>query len=511
MAVNSGSTILPGGASSAGTLNMGALTLNTGSQLNYDFFPTAGSVDLINVANTLTINGGSVGLYGTNGSSQLTTPGTYPLIDFNSLTGLATSLSVLNPSPSLIYAFSTSGNTLDVTVQQGNVWTGGSLGPTYTWSNGANWGSGLAPTGGTVAYFAGTTGLTNSNDITGLNLPGITFVPGAGAFNISGNSIQLSGPITNNSTSVQTIALAISLTGNQTITAASGNIVLAGAISDAGSGYGITTAGANTVTLSAANTFSGATTISAGRLDLANGLALQNSTLTYSAGSLLFDPSVSPAAFTLGGLQGTSNISLATNITGVPVTLTVGNNNSTTAYGGALSGPGSLTKAGTGTLTLNAANTFTGNTLVSAGVLQLGVGERPAKQHPGHQRHGPDQLRHADLRYPGRADQQQPGQSGHPLAGEQLRWGDHALRGQQRPQQRVLGEHHRWRPQLPEPAHQDRRRPAGPCRHQQLQRRDDHLGRHAAVPGLLHVREYRAQYAQRRYDRNVGGRLVRPR
>ncbi len=370
--VNSGAYVLPGGVASSGTLNVGALTLNAGSVLGYDFSGST-SLDLINVANGLTINGGSVGLYGTNGTTQFLTPGTYPLIDFNSLTGSATSLSVLNPSGSLTYAFSISGNTLDVTVGQGNIWTGG--GSPFNWSVGANWGSGLAPTGGTIAYFAGTTGLSNTNDISGLSLPGIVFANGAGAFNITGNSIQLGGAITNSSTSVQTIGLAMQLTNSQTttISATSGSIVLAGAISDAGSGYGITTAGANTVTLSAANTFSGPTTISAGRLNLANGLALQNSTLTFSAGSLLFDPSVLPAAFTLGGLQGSSGISLAANLTGNPVSLTVGNNNSSTVYSGVLSGPGSLTKTGTGTFTLNSANTFFGNTFVaSGGALLLG-------------------------------------------------------------------------------------------------------------------------------------------
>jgi autotransporter-associated beta strand protein len=376
MAVSSGAYVLPGGVNSSGTLNVGSMTLNPGSVLAYDF-STTGSVDLINVSalNGLTVSGGSIGLYGTNGTSQFTTPGTYPLMSFNgALGGSVANLSVLNPSGSLVYGFITSGNTLDVTIQQGNVWTGG--GGPFNWSVGANWASGLAPTGGTIAFFAGTTGLSNTNDLNGLSLPGITFVGSAGAFSLSGNSIQLGGPIVNSSTSAQTIGLAMQLTNSvtTTINAASGSILLAGAISDAGSGYGvtITTAGASTVTLSAANTFSGPTTISAGRLDLANGLALQNSTLTFSAGSLLFDPSVLPASFTLGGLQGTSALSLAASGTGIPVTLSVGNNNSTTAFSGVLSGPGSLIKTGTGTFTLNSANTYTGKTLVTGGVLQLG-------------------------------------------------------------------------------------------------------------------------------------------
>ncbi len=371
LAVNSGATVLPGNVASSGTLNVGALTLNVGSVLGYDF-NAAGSVDFINVVNALTINGGSIGLYGTNGSSQLTTTGTFPLMDYSSLGGSVANLSVLNPSSSLTYAFSVSGNTVDVTVQQGSGWTGGSGGPTYNWSTGANWASGVAPVSGVAVLFSGTTGLTNTNNIPSLSLPGIVFASGAGAFNISGNSIQLGGSIINNSASTQTIRMPMQLTGgNQTINAASGNLVLAGAISDAGSGYGITTAGANTVTLSAANTFSGPTTASAGRLDLANGLALQNSALTLSGGALLFDPSVSPAAFTLGGLVGGNNITLAANVTGAPVNLIVGNNGAQSSYTGVMSGPGSLTKIGGGSMYLTGANTFTGTTLVANGFLYL--------------------------------------------------------------------------------------------------------------------------------------------
>ena len=44
-----------------------------------------------------------------------------------------------------------------------------------------------------------------------------------------------------------------------------------------------------------------------------------------------------------------------------------------------LSGPGSLTKIDSGTLTLAATNTYSGNTLVSGGTLALGSPAGPAE------------------------------------------------------------------------------------------------------------------------------------
>ena len=72
----------------------------------------------------------------------------------------------------------------------------------------------------------------------------------------------------------------------------------------------------------------------------------------------------------LGGLQGSTNLAL-TNASGGAVALNVGANNSNTTYSGILSGGGSLTKAGAGTLILSGTNTYTGGTTVNGGTLGL--------------------------------------------------------------------------------------------------------------------------------------------
>jgi len=55
-------------------------------------------------------------------------------------------------------------------------------------------------------------------------------------------------------------------------------------------------------------------------------------------------------------------------------TLTAGADNTSTTFAGAIVGAGGINRKGTlGTLTLSGANTYTGATTVTAGVLQAGV------------------------------------------------------------------------------------------------------------------------------------------
>ncbi len=146
---------------------------------------------------------------------------------------------------------------------------------------------------------------------------------------------------------------------------------------DQTSATALTIAGTGTTILGAANTFTGQTAVLGGTLRLANQLALQNSTLQLNSGtSLVFDQSVTGNAFTLGGLASGNNLALLNNAsTPAAVALTVGGNNSSTAYSGILSGAGgSLTKNGTGTFQLFGANTYTGATVVNGGILYLGNG-----------------------------------------------------------------------------------------------------------------------------------------
>ena len=91
---------------------------------------------------------------------------------------------------------------------------------------------------------------------------------------------------------------------------------------------------------------------------------LQNSTLSYTGGTLSFG---TLTAATLGSLSSSQNIALK-NASNAAVALTMGGTGSST-YTGILSSTGSLTYSGTGSQTLSGANTYSGGTAVASGTL----------------------------------------------------------------------------------------------------------------------------------------------
>ena len=112
------------------------------------------------------------------------------------------------------------------------------------WNTAANWSGANVPAANDTLVFtnAGTAGANLHNDIpAGRVFNGITFAANAtNAYTLSGNAFGLNGTLLNSGTNIPTINNAISLAANSTISPTSTNLVLAGAISDGGSNFGLT-------------------------------------------------------------------------------------------------------------------------------------------------------------------------------------------------------------------------------------------------------------------------------
>ena len=140
----------------------------------------------------------------------------------------------------------------------------------------------------------------------------------------------------------------------------------AGVISGTG---GLTKADSGTLTLSGANSYSGATTVNAGRFKAGATGAFSSAsavTLANTAGATL---DLNNFSQSVGGLSGGG--SSGGNVTLGSATLTVNGGGS---YDGVISGTGGLIKAGAGTLTLSGVNAYSGGTAINAGTLAVSSG-----------------------------------------------------------------------------------------------------------------------------------------
>ena len=158
----------------------------------------------------------------------------------------------------------------------------------------------------------------------------------------------------------------LSLTGTNT-----GANTLAATLANNGSGaLSVTKSGDGAWILSGTNTYTGATTVNAGKLQAGSTAAFgTNSALTLAdvAGASLdlnnFNNTI--GALAGGGVNG-GNVTLGS------ATLSVGGLNTSTSFGGNISGTGGLTKTGTGTLTLAGTNNaYSGGTVINGGAIAI--------------------------------------------------------------------------------------------------------------------------------------------
>ena len=256
-------------------------------------------------------------------------------------------------------------------------------------------GSGTLTLGASNSYTGGTTitgGLVNFSALASFGTGNVT-LNGGGVQWASASSADISSRLT---------ALGA---GGGTFDTNGNAVTLATAITGGG---GLTKVGSGTLNLTASNTYTGGTIISAGTVQVGNGATsgsivgnvvdngalnfLRSDSVTF-AGSISGTGTVSKVSSGLLILTGTNTYTGGTLVSGV---LQIGNGGTTgsitgnvndsgtlvfdrsdtVTFAGVISNPvgGALTQAGTGTLILTGANSYFNGTTISAGTLQIGSG-----------------------------------------------------------------------------------------------------------------------------------------
>ncbi len=227
--------------------------------------------------------------------------------------------------------------------------------------------------GATVRVFSGTTTLTAANTYTGgtvLNggtlavLADTALGDASSGLTFDGGALRVIG--TGFTSTARTITWGAA-GGGFDIADPANSFTVSQVLSGTG---GLDKQGAGTLVLTGANTYTGATVVSAGTLRIggAGGSIASSSAVTLSASGATLEIAAEGSdrlVRNLGGVAG-SSVVLGRN-------LTVESSTDTT-FAGTISGGSELRKTGTGRLTLTGASTYTGFTTIAGGTLALGSG-----------------------------------------------------------------------------------------------------------------------------------------
>ncbi|MGC3961296.1 MAG: autotransporter-associated beta strand repeat-containing protein [Verrucomicrobiota bacterium] len=269
-----------------------------------------------------------------------------------------------------------------------------SVGGNARWTRAGNWAFNNPPPAGTISgltntdvTFAGTSKTTSLLD-QNFYLHALLFAPSAGAFTLMPQSNEMlylgAGGVTNNSASTQTFLNGVTVSADQLWAANAGNLVFGGAVNLLGNdltiagsfnttiqgmisgGGSLIKEGAGNLTLSGTlpNLFTGGLTLNSGTITVAKNNALGAGPLTLNGGVLnlgaynLTVSSISLRGGTInsssGGITSSSDYQLQSGTVSTR-----------------LGGTGGLIKTTSGTVTLTAANTYSGGTQIRAGRLTV--------------------------------------------------------------------------------------------------------------------------------------------
>jgi autotransporter-associated beta strand protein len=376
-------TILPGDPTSIGTLTFGSLTLNGGtlkfynSGSNTDRIALTGSGLSVTAASTIDFYSSST----QTGTTSVTTLGTYDFFSVASSSLASSEASTLQSDLSSTtitlggevindnYSFGSSGNFITLTVGTSSTVTNWTNNGNSNWNNSGNWTLGIPHLAGNAAQF-GTDGgaitaasinvSLDANETVGT----ITFNAGTSySINQGGsNTLTLDDTGgTNVGISVlngnDSIGVPIRLNGSLGVSVASSDLLsISGSIANGtATAPALSLSGGGTLVLTGANTYSGATSITAGTLQLGSGGALATSSVNVSSGAGL-------------------TISSGGTITSTPNLLV----NGTATFNNTADNVGSLTGAGTvnlapTALTITSSGTFSGS-ITGSGALAISSG-----------------------------------------------------------------------------------------------------------------------------------------
>jgi autotransporter-associated beta strand protein len=173
---------------------------------------------------------------------------------------------------------------------------------------------------------------------------------------VSGRATLADGGSLDLDASNGTAKLGVNLDGGTLVfdRSAGNDYAFAGAINDAGFAAGsVVKTGGGKLTLASNSSYTGATSVLGGTLAIASDAKIGSGTNTLDGGTLELTGASYSKAWTLGEAGGTIL------------------SETSSSFGGALSGPGAFTKTGGAPFVLEGANTYTGTTSVRGGTLEV--------------------------------------------------------------------------------------------------------------------------------------------
>jgi autotransporter-associated beta strand protein len=391
--VQANGTLTPGNAG-VGLLTVGSLTLDSSSLGIIYFDGSTNSRTLVTTSGGFVINDNSdnaaFDLYGTGGVAPWTTPGTYKIIQFSGAaptldsswtTVSGTNPHIANPQASSVYSFAISAGYLTVTIAGNGTSVAGTWINTGSgnWSTAANWSSNpkLPHAAGDSATFGDATGLSTVTLNAAETVGTLTF-DNANSYVIANDGQTLTLDNTGVGASLyvtagtaNSLAAPVALNDNLTVNVSAGQSLAIPAVisskANANLNNGtetLTINGSGTLALSAKNTYGPpvgtvGTVLGGGTVQVANNDALSLGDVSVTANSTL--------------QAAAANLVISNNLTiASSATVTLNNGGQSLVLGGQITGPGAVSVTGSGTVALtNDNNTFSGNTLINAGILSL--------------------------------------------------------------------------------------------------------------------------------------------